>query len=59
MKWNVTTRPAADRDLERAWDWYQQQRPGLGDEFLLTVADAFASLEESPKRFPKYYRGFR
>jgi hypothetical protein len=31
----------------------------LGGEFLLCVADTLTRLEESPERFPLYYRGFR
>ena len=58
MKWRVTTRPEADTDLREARDWYEQQRPGLGDEFLLSMADALTRLEESPDQFPLYYRGF-
>ena len=59
MNWRVTTRPAAKVDLEEARDWYERQRAGLGDEFLLAVADAFIRLEESPLRFPIYYQDFR
>lgn len=44
VKWRVSTRLAADTDLKEARDWYEQQRPGLGDEFLLSMADAFARL---------------
>jgi plasmid stabilization system protein ParE len=59
VKWRVSTRPAADTDLREARNWYEQQRPGLGDEFLVSMADTFARLEESPERFPVYYQGFR
>lgn len=59
VKWRVSTRLAADADLLEARDWYERQRPGLGDELLLAVAEAFTRLEESPERFPVYYRGFR
>ena len=59
MKWHVSTRPAANADLREARDWYELQRPGLGDEFLLAMADAFTRLEEYPERFPVYYQGFR
>jgi len=57
--WHVSTRPAADYDLQEARDWYEAQRPGLGDEFLLAVAEAFTRLEESPLSVPVYYGGFR
>ena len=59
MNWRVSIRAAAAADLREAQAWYEGQRPGLGGEFLLSVADALARLEQSPERFPLYYRGFR
>ena len=50
---------AAQGDLREARDWYDRQREGLGSEFLLAVADAMLALEESPLRYPIYYRDFR
>jgi plasmid stabilization system protein ParE len=52
-------RPDADADIQEARDWYETQRPGLGDEFLLALAEAFSRLEESPLQFPVYYLDFR
>jgi hypothetical protein len=49
VKWRVSTRPEADTDLREARDWYEQQRPGLGDEFLLSMADAFTQLVPEKK----------
>ena len=59
MSWRVFIRPNAEADVREARDWYQRRRPGLGDEFLLAVADAMIRLEESPLRFPVYHRDFR
>lgn len=59
MTWHVSTRTSADADLLEAQDWYEQQRPGLGDEFLLAMAEVFVRLETSPLEFPVYYQGFR
>jgi toxin ParE1/3/4 len=59
MNWRVSIREAAKADLRETRAWYEHQRPGLGDEFLLSVADAMMLLEESPQRFPEYYRSFR
>jgi toxin ParE1/3/4 len=50
---------AARADLREARDWYNQRREGLGNEFLLAVADAMLALEEAPERYPIYYRDFR
>jgi hypothetical protein len=40
VSWHVTIRSEADADLRRARDWYEQRRDGLGNEFLLAIADA-------------------
>ena len=59
MNWQVTLRSAANADLRAARDWYDRAREGLGNEFLLAVADAMLALEEGPERQPIYYRDFR
>jgi toxin ParE1/3/4 len=46
-------------DLREARDWYDQRREGLGNEFLLAIADAMLVLEEAPERYSMYYRDFR
>jgi plasmid stabilization system protein ParE len=55
----VTLRPAAVADLADARTWYDEQRPGLGDEFLAAVAAALLRLESNPDESPVYYRDFR
>lgn len=59
MNFRVTIRPAADIDLAEAREWYEARRIGLGDEFLASVAQAFAALEESPAQFPMYHHPYR
>jgi toxin ParE1/3/4 len=55
----VIVRPGAEADLAEARAWYEQQRAGLGSEFLGEVARAMQALGEHPERHPLYYRGFR
>ena len=38
MKGVLFLRPDAEQDLAAARDWYDQQRAGLGDEFLASIA---------------------
>lgn len=59
MSWLVLLRPAAERDVESARDWYEQRRAGLGDEFLDELAAAMMRLETDPERERLYYRDFR
>lgn len=43
---------AAELELENAERYYNQQRAGLGDEFLAEVAKAVALIESHPKARP-------
>lgn len=58
MNWKVNVRPRAAADIRAAQNWYEEQREGLGNEFLASVADTLASLEERPDQLPEYYNGF-
>ena len=33
----------AEGDILSAWEWYEQQQPGLGDRFVTAVAAAIAT----------------
>lgn len=59
MNWSITIRSEAEQDLRDARDWYDQQRQGLGNDFLLAATEAMLVLEESPMSQSNYYRDFR
>ena len=59
MKWGLVIRPRAEADLSAARDWYENERAGLGREFLVEIGDAIENLVKDPERRPDYYRGFR
>jgi len=59
MKRLLFLRPEAERDLVAARHWYDQKRPGLGDEFLDAVALALLELETQAEINRLYYRDFR
>ncbi|MDA3935736.1 MAG: type II toxin-antitoxin system RelE/ParE family toxin [Actinomycetota bacterium] len=50
---------AALADIESARQWYEAQRPGLGDEFVDAVDDAMESVLAFPIAYPDDYRGAR
>jgi plasmid stabilization system protein ParE len=33
----VAVHPLAERDIVQAWEWYEQQLPGLGDRFVAAI----------------------
>ena len=47
----------AELDLARAW--YENQRRGLGEEFLDEVERHVATIRESPLRFPVHHHAVR
>lgn len=44
--------PAAERDLEDAANWYDEQASGLGDRFLAEVRSTLEKVEFRPLAFP-------
>ena len=59
MKWRLVIRPRAETDLREARKWYENQRAGLGAEFLAEIDATIQALIRDPQRHPVYYRGFR
>lgn len=44
----VQLREEAERGIEEAASWYEQQREGLGSEFLDALSAAFDAVSERP-----------
>ena len=42
---------AAKRDIDVAFVWYENQRPGLGDEFLAAVDECIERIRGNPERY--------
>ena len=52
MKLPIRLRPGVATDLSTAANWYNNERPGLGDEFVQAAYDAFDVIAERPLSFP-------
>ena len=48
MAYRLLIEPEAELDLEQAFDWYNQQRSGLGRKFLECIEEVFTRLCEMP-----------
>jgi hypothetical protein len=59
MTTDVRLRPEAELDLAEAAEWYEEQRPGLGQEFLDEVLATFSTIAERPSMFAIVYRSTR
>lgn len=43
--------PEAKRDVKKAYQWYEEQKLGLGEVFLERVEECLESIRRSPKAF--------
>lgn len=59
MKSPLRVRPEAARDIEEAASWYEQQRYGLGHEFLDEVLKTYTRIVDQPVLFPTVHRKTR
>jgi plasmid stabilization system protein ParE len=55
----ILIRPAAAADVEDAFVWYEQQRPGLGSEFLKVLDEGLASIRRGPQLHRVVHRDTR
>jgi plasmid stabilization system protein ParE len=55
----LRVRPEAEQDIEEAAAWYEQQRLGLGHEFLDEVLRVFEKLSGQPALYPEVHRETR
>ena len=59
MNRTVRLRDEADQDLASAASWYEQQRVGLGHEFLDDALSVFRLVAERPLSYPLVHRNTR
>jgi plasmid stabilization system protein ParE len=55
----VRLRKEAERDLVMAASWYEEQRAGLGYEFLDRALSALQTIAEHPTMYPLVHRNMR
>lgn len=59
MNFNIQVRRAAELDIAEAEIWYENQRLGLGSEFLSEISRIFVVLGQTPLMHPVLHRDVR
>lgn len=57
VKHRTIVRPEAENDLKEAFFWYEDERSGLGYDFLLQVDAGLRFIERNPEIYPPEYKG--
>jgi len=52
-------RSEAESDIEDAYKWYETQRKGLGENFLLCIEEALSRLSRNPALYSIVYKDVR
>lgn len=59
MNFEIIIKEEAYRDLQIAYDYYEEQMPGLGDELLEEIKVKLAYIKKYPLHFAKVHKAFR
>lgn len=49
---NVIFSAKAEKELLAAWEWYEEQQPGLGDRFVNEIQRKINFLSRNPLHYP-------
>jgi len=59
MTYRLVLQPEAEADLNEAYRWYEDQRPGLGGEFIESVEAVFERIRQTLEFYAVAYREVR
>ncbi len=59
MTYQIIVRPEAAREIQDAFDWYEEKSEGLGLEFLRAADACLASVKRSPLASPIVHEQIR
>ena len=59
MSLPVVLRPEARAEFDEAFDWYEQQRPGLGVDFVAHVQEVVNRLGATPELHAQVFQDIR
>jgi plasmid stabilization system protein ParE len=59
MNYKLIVQPEAEFDISDAFNWYENNRPGLGYDFLLQIDAGFHFIIRNPDAHSVAYKGTR
>jgi len=59
IEYRLVSEPSVDLDVEAAFEWYENERPGLGVEFLDTLRATYDRVADGPLKYQELRGGIR
>ncbi|WP_374791921.1 hypothetical protein [Aerosakkonema funiforme] len=56
MNYVLVFRPEVREELDEAYNWYESQQPGLGDDFLDCVDEILNRIFQMPESYAVVYQ---
>ena len=57
--YEIRFKPEVYDDIKIAYAWYESQRIGLGEDFLLTLEESYVKITRTPKLYQDIYKSVR
>ena len=57
MKFHIEILQTATDDLQDSYDWYEEQRAGLGEQFITEVDEYIKLISKNPYQFAVQFSG--
>ena len=52
-------RPEVSEEVNEAYNWYEEQQPGIGDDFLACIEETLDRIGKMPESYAFVYRDVR
>ena len=59
MSWELVFHPDVEGEVREAYQWYEERKEGLGDEFLESLESVYAGLRATPEMHQVLEHGIR
>jgi toxin ParE1/3/4 len=59
MRFPIVFHPEVEGEVDEAYGWYERQRKGLGEDFLVAVEETLLQVRTLPLAHPTIYRNVR
>lgn len=59
MSRTISFKPEVTEDIQEAYDWYEDQTAGLGEQFVHAVDDCLEEIQENPGAFQIVFQSVR
>lgn len=59
MAFNIILSDRAIKEIDEAFNWYENQKQGLGTDFMVELYDYLDIIAQSPRIFPVDFKHFR